>query len=248
MLDSFSAILLGVIQGITEFLPISSSGHLVIAQQTLQLNQNLLWFDIMVHVASLVAIIIFFKDTLRQLTLKKTKNIILGTVPAVIVGLLFQSHIEHAFQSLPLVAIALVVTGFLLVIAHRAHKGDNTWQSLGFKSVLIIGLFQSLALVPGISRSGATLTGSILVGLSLPQAFQFTFLLAIPAILGAFSLQLFSLEQSISLSPPILFGFMAAALTSLAALTLLKSVIKHHKLIWFAYYCFALGLSIIVLV
>ena len=185
-MTAWQALILGLVQGVTEFLPVSSSGHLALFQYWFNFQESLLFFDVFLHAASLIAIGWFFWPHIKQLKLKDYWLLIVGTLPAVGVGLLFQDTIE-AFFSLPLlVGLALIITGLINAQSQRLLKSlPKEPIPLNEKKAFVIGFFQSLALTPGISRSGTTLFGSFSQKLNKEQAFTFTFLLGIPAILGA---------------------------------------------------------------
>ena len=218
MLSVWQAILLGLLQGLTEFLPISSSGHLVIAQQLLGINGPMLTFDIAVHVGTLAAVITVFWQDVKQLIRKpicKTMLLlIIGTVPAVLAALLFGDIIEAMFSSLEVVAVALVVTGVLLLFSDRL-QGQGRLEDMGYGKALIVGLFQAAAVVPGLSRSGSTIFGSLLGGLNRTDAARFSFLLSIPVILGAAAKQVLDAGSSgLSLHWTYLLGAAVAALSN----------------------------------
>jgi len=266
-MNIWKSVILGIVQGLTEFLPISSSGHLVIFQNLLQINESQLTFSIFLHFSSLLAIIIFFWPKLIKIRQKEIIAIVVGTIPAVIFGVLIKDYIELLFSSTKLVAVALMITGLFNFItdkkieaqkrvkkdkvnceAREGALGQNQVK-ISLKNIkpqqgLIIGFFQALAITPGISRSGSTLFGGILNKLDREEAFNFSFFLAIPAILGASVLEgLDLLENGINIENPLgfLLGGLAAFISGLFSLYLFKYVIKKAKLEYFAYYCFAVG-------
>ena len=175
------SLILGIVQGITEFLPVSSSGHLVIFEALLGMQQTGIFFEVLLHTATLGAVVVFFFPVLRKLTVAKVTLLILGTLPAAVIGILFKSTIESLFDSVALVALGLLVTaGINLGIAYylrREQDAPITW-----KRALLIGALQAIAITPGISRSGSTIFAGLQSGLSRQQAFEFSFLLSIPAI------------------------------------------------------------------
>lgn len=195
----FEAIILGVVQGITEFLPISSSGHLIIARSMLHLPlENTLTFDTILQLATVIALVIYFwKDILNillsvfrtirgQYSDKKEKilawSVVFGTIPAVFFGLLLESYMETIFRDIVLVSIALLLGSILMYVAEFVGKQN---KELTVRNGFIVGLFQSLALIPGVSRSGATISGGLFMGLTRDEAVRFSFILSIPILLGS---------------------------------------------------------------
>ncbi|MFC1748270.1 undecaprenyl-diphosphate phosphatase [Pseudomonadota bacterium] len=242
----FQAFLLGIIQGITEFLPVSSSGHLVITQHLFQLSSPPVAFDVLVHFATLLAILVFFYSELKSLNFKQIKFIAIGSIPAVLAGLIIEPFLEEIFSSLLITAIGLFVTATILLSSTIIAKKKS---QLNNKSSFIIGFFQALAITPGISRSGSTVVAGLKLGLSKQKAFTFSFLLSIPAIVGALILQLPDLTQlPTNQSLPILVGFISAMTSGLISLKLLQYVINQTKLHFFAYYCLVLSLLLFVVV
>lgn len=254
------ALILGLIQGLTEFLPISSSGHLVIGQKLLGLSQPPVLFDILVHVGTLTAIFIFFRKIIWQLTKKTVETIkakaipkeatviIIGTIPAVIIGFFLYPFLEIIFSSITLVGIALVITSILLfstIFIKKSHKKIN--QITKFDA-LVIGILQALAILPGISRSGSTVVAGLWRNLKRETAFTFSFLLSIPAILGAMTMQLTDLAivdcQQVL---PNLVGFVSAALSGYLALILFKKAVVNKKLAYFGIYCLLVGVTTLFL-
>lgn len=242
----FQALILGLVQGITEFLPISSSGHLVIAQSFFALPTPPIVFDVFVHLATALAVIIVLWENLKTINLKLIKKILVATIPAVIVGFLLYPHIPFIFSSLNLVAIALLITSALLFISKLYSKKANKTQ-LNYQQALFIGTFQALAILPGISRSGSTIVAALITGLKPLLAFNFSFLLSLPAIFGATLLQfkdLTILQSQLNLS--LLIGFLSALFSGILALKLLKSFVSKGRLHLFGFYCLILGLSLLI--
>ncbi|MGD9129171.1 MAG: undecaprenyl-diphosphate phosphatase [Candidatus Woesebacteria bacterium] len=247
-MDISQAILLGIIQGITEFLPISSSGHLVIFQQLLGHAEPQLTFDTFLHLATLLAIIIFFFAEIIKIRKKSLVLLIIATIPITIFGLLINHYGEFLFSSIPLVAITLGITGIINLLTDRKlekrKQEQKTKTEIKRSDALIIGIFQALAVIPGISRSGSTLFASINQKLDRQTAFNFSFLLAIPAILGAVILQSIKLyQQGFNIAQPINFlaGGIAAFFSGLLSLAFLNFVIKKARFEWFALYCITLS-------
>ncbi len=249
-MNIIEAILLGVLQGITEFLPISSSGHLVIGQRLLGISTPGLTFEIAVHLGSLLSIVfVFWKDLIGILTSLRDYStqklilaIIVGTLPAVLVGLYLMDAVEAAFTSLTVVGIALLITGTALIFSRWSKTITNTVSPF---SGLLIGVAQALAITPGISRSGATITTALFLGVDRSTAARFSFLLAIPAIIGAGLLQILDLFQNGNQAlwnGAVWIGFISSFLTGIVALKILLSTLKSGKFHWFGVYCLLVGL------
>lgn len=245
---------LGIVQGLTEWLPISSSGHLVIAQQLLGIRVPLL-FDIMLHVGTLFAVFAFFwKDILEivssvlKLDFKSDKGrialfIIVATVPIVLAGPLFYGMILNLFGNLFAVGIALMVTGAILYSTRYSQAKQGT--ELDLRNAFLIGLSQALSLVPGISRSGITISLALSKGIDKRQAFTFSFLLAIPAVIGAAVFELYrttGFDTAINLE--MFAGTAAAAIVGYFSLKFLRGLLEKKKLYLFAYYCWVVGAAV----
>lgn len=246
----FDAVLLGIIQGLTEFLPISSSGHLVLTQELLGVNQPGLTFELLVHFGTLLSVLIYFRRPIIRLVqalyrpdMKEERRILLylviGTIPAGLVGVLLEDYFERAFASPLFTAFMLIVTGCIL-FSTRLARGEGS--TVGLKSAVVMGIGQAFAILPGISRSGSTIAAGILSGVKPDKAAEFSFLLAIPAIAGALVLEFDSL---ISLDSALLGQYLAGTLASfvfgLAAVYVVLATIRRGKFEYFAYYCFAAG-------
>lgn len=238
-----SNIILGVIQGLTEFIPVSSSGHLVLAREFLSVHGNDLAFDAVLQLATVLAVLVYFRKDLWALVYdwKKLKIIILATIPAVIVGLFLENYMETVFRNVLLVAIMLVVGSFIMLLSEFFATQN---KSLNLKNGFMIGLFQCLALVPGMSRSGMTISGGLFTGLSREEATRFSFLLSFPIILGSGLKKVFDI-QTFDLS----FGlaFVTAFIVGLAAIHFLIKFLKTHSLRTFAWYRIILAIVIVVL-
>jgi len=259
-MDAIDAAILGVVQGLTEFLPVSSSGHLELGKAILgdtMVAEESLMFTVVLHFATaLSTIVVFRKDIIELVTglfsfkwNEETKfclKIILSMIPAVFVGLLFEEELELLFGgNVLLVGFMLIVTGLLLFLAGRAK---NTGKAVSWKDAIIIGVSQAIAILPGVSRSGATISTSVLLGNDRTKAARFSFLMVVPLIIGKIAKDVMSgdlnLESSSSL--PLLIGFIAAFVTGLIACTWMISLVKKAKLHYFSYYCFAVGIVAIV--
>jgi len=249
-------VILALIQGIAEFLPISSSGHLVIIQSLMHIT-NTAVFDIMLHLGSLIAIVVYFRRplldiiqgllTLNPKALKTVKLILIGTVPAIIVGAFLQKRLELLFSTPRLVGFSLLITAVFLFSTRFTKIGTKQLKDLKFKDALLVGIFQAIAILPGISRSGSTLTTGLWRQATPQSTFEFSFLLAIPAIAGAALLQVPHLLKEPALYLQQAFvGLLISAVVSYLALTILSTVLKHSKLWLFGFYCLLLGLITIL--
>lgn len=259
----FKFIILGIIQGLTEFLPISSSGHLILTQKILGFTSNEFLFDIAVHFGTLLSVIIFFKKKLysilkefflsfRKYEYSKIKIpflIVIGSIPAAIIGFSFRNYINVKLWNLNVTIICFVITGFCLFFSEKFYKESKDIKSLSIHNALIIGIFQSFALLPGISRSGFTISAGITSGLRRNEAFEFSFLLAIPVILGSI---IFSLKEILSVDKTLNFvihtiaGIIVACISGLFALKILKTFLKNKKLYIFSIYLWLLSTIILV--
>jgi undecaprenyl-diphosphatase len=255
------AIFLGAVQGLTEFLPVSSSGHLVLFQKILGIAEPALFFDTLVHGGTLVAVfVVLWQDIwaiLRRLVQPLTGYLILGTIPAVIAALVFDDAIEGAFQSGAFLGFAFLITAVFLSLAeilskrvrHLRKKDEMTWLDS-----LIIGIFQAIAIIPGVSRSGSTLSASLVRGLDRDFAARFSFLLSIPVILGALLLQIKDLfadgvpATGLAASAgilPLAAGTLSAAIVGFFAIKFMLKIVRERSLWGFAVYTGILGLLVL---
>lgn len=260
MIEVFQVLLLAVVQGLTEFFPVSSSGHLVLLQQWFGGHEGDLFLAVVLHVGTLGSVIIVYRrDLLRLLRLDAPARayvlaLAVGTVPAVIVGVLLKDLIEAAFHSSTSAAVGLLVTGVLLLSTRLARAGEDVpgaWQPRTFplRKALLIGCAQAVAICPGISRSGSTIAASLWLKLPRTEAARFSFLLSIPAIAGALALHLIQDELVTRVST---LGLISSALVALAVglvairLTAL-AVVKRH--FWkFAFYVLPLGVIVLIVI
>lgn len=250
-MEALRAALLGIVQGLTEFLPVSSSGHLELAKfflgDTSAAEESLL-MTIVLHAATALSTIVIFRKDIMEIFrgLFEFKNneasqfsakIILSMVPAALIGLFFEDLIEQLFdRQIPLVAAMLVVTGLLLFLADRAKSTD---KKVGWSDALLIGIAQAIAILPGISRSGATISSAVLLGIDREKAARFSFLMVVPLILGKMAKDV--LDGDFQETPnviPLLIGFSAAFLTGLVACQWMIKLVKNSQLSYFAIYCF----------
>ena len=247
------AIILGIVQGLTEFLPVSSSGHIEIAKVLLgsSQEQNLL-MTIVLHAATALSTIFVFREDIKEIIrglLQFTWNkefqfslkIIISMIPATLIGLFFENEIELLFSGQILFVVCmLIVTGLLLFIADTTK---NTNQNVNFFHALIIGVSQAIAILPGVSRSGATISTSVLLGIDREKAARFSFLMVVPLILGKMGKDIISgdiLIESATLMP-LTTGLTAAFITGLFACKWMIRLVKKSKLKYFSFYCFLVG-------
>lgn len=245
------AIFLGIIQGLTEFLPVSSSGHLVLASHLLGTKQPGVSFEIIVHLGTLLSVVVYFRQRLFEILKapfddryksdrKLSGYLVLATIPAVVVGLAFQETFEQAFSDPLYASVALIITSGILFVS-RFFK--NATGKIKLPTVIAMGLGQALAIFPGISRSGSTIVAGMMAGTSPVEVAEFSFLMAIPVITGAAVLQIKSLsELEAGLIGPYLVGALFSFAMGLAAVYAVLNVIKRGRFEYFAFYCLALGL------
>ncbi len=260
----FDAILLAILQGFTEFLPVSSSGHLVLAQELLNLHdQQVIIFDVFVHLGTLIsAMFVFRKDILEMLRsfvkafstmklkeeYKKTESfrlgiaIIVGSIPAGIIGLLYRHQIEAKFTDSKLVAMNIVITGLFLFLTRLSKPIEG--KKIKARSALIIGIAQAVSILPGISRSGSTMSAALYLKTSPVQAARFSFLLSIPVIGGMLLLELYRLlmQGGAIDASPMLIGIAVSAIAGYFAIKLLLKIMEKGKISWFSFYCLVIGI------
>jgi undecaprenyl-diphosphatase len=244
MVDYFQALILAIVQGITEWLPISSSGHLALMQHLFGISPPL-FFDIALHFGTLISVVVYFwRDILaliRQINM--ILFIIIASIPTAIIGLTMKDFFASFYSDISLVGGALLLTGIFLYLTRFAKQGKNLNPKLAF----IIGIAQGLAVAPGISRAGSTIGAGILLGLEKEAAARFSFILSIPAIIGATVLEGKDLAlSSIDVGPTIL-GIVVAAIVGYLSIDFLLNIIRKGDFSKFSYYCLALGTIIVIL-
>ncbi|MGI6357487.1 MAG: undecaprenyl-diphosphate phosphatase [Bacillota bacterium] len=267
----FEAILLGVIQGLTEFLPVSSSGHLVLAQTLLGVNNPGVLLEVVLHLGTLVSVIIvFWQDVagLIQATVSLISNprgrripaelrtyrrlvglLLLGIIPTALIGIPLEPVFSRLFDSQFTVGIALLATGAVLYFISRRKFGQRGWRHMNWWDAMVVGLAQGLAITPGLSRSGMTISAALSRGLTRQTATRFSFLISLPTIGGAAVLQLRHLFDAAELQleiGPLVVGFLAAATSGILAIKLLVGVLQKGKLQYFAYYVWVIGVLTMV--
>jgi len=258
-MDIIESIVLGLIQGLTEFLPVSSSGHLELAKTILgdtSVPQESLTFTIVLHFATALSTLVIFRKEVVEIfkglfqfkwneQTQFSLKIIASMVPAVIIGLLFEEQLEAFFGGkILLVGTMLLVTAVLLLLADKAK---NTNKKVSFTNAVIIGISQAIAMLPGISRSGATISTSVLLGVDRSKAARFSFLMVVPLIIGKVAKDLMNGEINFSSSQvaPLAAGFIAAFVSGLLACTWMITLVKKSKLSYFAIYCAIVGVAAI---
>ncbi|HAX61602.1 MAG TPA: hypothetical protein DCX95_03450 [Elusimicrobia bacterium] len=246
----FESILLGLVQGLTEFLPVSSSGHLVIIQKLLNVGEQI-EFDVFLHFATLIAVLIFFRNDILEILkgilgkseagLKTLIGIIIGSVPTAIIGLLFSGFFEEKFSQPKIVVWMLIVTGLILWFSSKFAKSEifnKTHSTTKISDFLLVGIFQGIAIMPGISRAGITISCALLLGFNRAWAFKYSMLLSIPAILGAGLLEL----KNFSVNANIISGGIIAMLSGILALYILSKIVIGKKFHIFSYYLWTVGI------
>ena len=259
-MDIINAIILGIIQGLTEFLPVSSSGHLEIFKVLLGENKmpsESLLMTVILHFATACSTIVIFKNDIKELilgliTFEKNDSfwfsvkILISMIPAVLIGFFLEAEIELLFSGdLLIVGYMLILTGFLLFMADKAKPSE---KKINIKSSIIIGISQAIAIIPGISRSGATISTAVLLGIDKENAAKFSFLMVVPLIFGKVLKDLTSSEVLVNNNEilPLIFGFIFAFITGILACKWMIKLVKNSKLKYFSIYCFIVGtLSII---
>jgi undecaprenyl-diphosphatase len=273
-MDIIQAIIIGIVQGLTEFLPVSSSAHLVFTPYLLGTESGLA-FDTLLHIGTLVAVVVYFwndlvhmfksfitsladvphgkfREGLREDQFKKLAwMVLLGTIPAGLAGVLFKGFFEGLFSNIPAVGAFLIITGFLLYASEmvsRKTRDKSSLKEMSIKNAMLIGVAQACAIAPGISRSGATISTGLFLGLERELAARFSFLLSIPAILGAALVQVHDISSLFDITTSVtVAGFIAAAISSYLAIKVMLKLISDRDLLVFAYYCWIVGpLAIII--
>ena len=259
-MNAFDAAILGIIQGLTEFLPVSSSGHLELGKAILgdtSVPEESLLFTVVLHFATaLSTIVVFRKDVIDILgglfqfkwneETKFSLKIIISMIPAVIIGVLFEDQLEALFSgNIIFVGFMLLITALLLWLADKAK---DTGKKVSYMNSFVIGVSQAIAMLPGISRSGATISTSVLLGNDKTKAARFSFLMVVPLIFGKIAKDMLSgdLANSSTEFSILAIGFVTAFLAGLVACTWMIALVKKSKLSWFAIYCFVVGLGAII--
>lgn len=263
------SIILGLVQGLAEFLPISSSGHLALLQHFFNIETDkVLLFTVLLHLGTLFSVfVIYWKDiwelivelflTIKDLVTGKGLRlaerpvrklgvmIIVASVPTAVIGFLFNDFFEGLYSSVAAIGIGLIITGFLMFFAEKMGSASKGIERMNFRNAIFIGILQGVAICPGISRSGSTLVGGLTTGLNREFAVKFAFLISIPSILGSFILELsdaISAGTDSGLIGPIVVGVAVAAVSGFAAIKGMISIVSKQKLKYFSYYVWVLGI------
>lgn len=246
------ALILGILQGIAEFLPISSSGHLILVKQLFGIDENVFTFTIVVHIGTLLPVFIIYFNRIKSLIKnpfqKLTYLLLVGTLPTVIIAILFDNLIDTLFGG-GFLSIGFLLTSLFLFIIDSKQNGTKKVRNISYLDAILIGIMQAVAITPGISRSGSTIFGAVLRGLDKKSAANFSFLLSIPAISGATVLEIFNIIRgetyaSFLISTPVIVGFFASMVTGYLAIKVMLKLIVLSKMKYFAYYLIVLSLMI----
>lgn len=262
-----AAVVLGLIQGLTEFLPVSSTGHLIIFQRIFQFPYSIS-FDVSLHLATALAALFYFWKEVQYLIasffagilnpiasfrryakFRMSLFIIIGSMPAAIAGFLFADKFEKLFGSLYAVGLFLIGTGIIILIAENIGRPSKNERQITFWDAIIVGLFQAIAIAPGLSRSGATISAALMRGIRRQTSARFSFLLSLPVIFGAGFYQLCkAMNESLPVTGlEIIGGSVTAFISGYFAIHFLLRIIKRGSIKGFAYYCFILGISVVAL-
>tara|TARA_B110000014_G_C20064184_1_gene554473 strand:- start:317 stop:1111 length:795 start_codon:yes stop_codon:yes gene_type:complete len=251
----FESIILGLVQGLTEFLPISSSGHIEIGKVLMNINLNNekgLFLSLTLHLATAISTVVVYRKTLFKIIsdlfefkknngFKLSIKIIISMIPAVLIALFYEKEISKLFnQNIILVGLMLIITSILLFLGDRNNKNKS---DISYKNSILIGIIQAIAILPGISRSGSTISYAVLIGTKRIKAAEFSFLMVLPLIFGSMLKSLFEIESYTSNIEilPLMTGFISALITGIFACKWMIILVKKSKLKYFGYYCFLLG-------
>lgn len=239
-MDYFNALLLGLVQGFTEFLPVSSSAHLALIQSLLpSFSQPGILFDVVLHFGTLLAIVFYFRKDIFKIRFSYVKYILIATIPAVLFGFFLSDYMEALFKNLKLIGLALILSS---IFNFWTDKSDKAFSFLNNKNSFFIGLFQALAIVPGVSRSGSTIFAGVISGIKRKEVAKFSFLLSIPAILGANFLQILKYGLDLKVNFGVYFlGFLVSFMSGFLAIHLALKFLLSHNFRFFAYYCLLLA-------
>lgn len=264
MLEALKVIILGIVEGITEWLPISSTGHLILVEEFVKLNfsQSYLdMFNVVIQLGAIMAVVVIYFHRLNPFSPKKTEKqkkmtlqlwvkVVIASIPAGVVGILFNDFIEEKFNNSYVVATMLIVVGVLFIVIENRHKGKKSQitkiSQMGVPVLIWIGVFQMLAMIPGTSRSGATIVGALALGVSRTAAADFTFFLAIPAMAGASLVKLrhFGFDFTGTELGLLLLGCVVSFVVSILAIKFLLKYIQNHDFKAFGYYRIVLGIIV----
>lgn len=266
MLDVLKVIIFGIVEGITEWLPISSTGHLIILEELLKLNQSEAFFEmfqVVIQLGAVLAVVVIYFHKLNPFSPKKTQNqkmmtwqiwikVLIGCIPAGVIGLLFDNLIDKWLYHWYVVAITLILYGILFIVVENYQKERKPkvtrMSQLSVHMILIIGVFQMLALIPGTSRSGATIVGALMIGVSRSLAAEYTFFLAIPVMFGASLVKLvkFGFDFTVMQAVLLILGMAVSFAVSIVAIKFLMSYIRKNDFKVFGYYRIVLGIVVLL--
>ncbi|NNV02280.1 undecaprenyl-diphosphate phosphatase [Brevibacillus sp. MCWH] len=252
MLVLLEHIILGIVQGLTEFLPISSTGHLVLFRKLFGLQEAGLLFDTMLHFGTLIAVVIVFWPEIRHVLINPTgklaRLLVVGTIPTAVIGLTFEDYFEEISRTGVTIGWEFLATGVIIWGVESMRRGTRKFDEINYTDALIIGTLQGAAILPAISRSGLTIAGSLMRGINRADAARFSFLLSLPAILGATGLQTLKLvRQPVETAAmiPMLVGTMCAAIAGYVAIRWMLKIISTGSMKGFAVYVWVLGIIIL---
>jgi undecaprenyl-diphosphatase len=251
-----TAIIWGLVQGLTEFLPVSSSAHLILVPALLDLDEPDLATTAVLHIGTLLALLWFYRRELIGMVRSPRAPhnrrlwmlLIIGTIPAAVIGLALRGPIEIIFSDPWIVAVSLVITGLILLVAHRLIPGTRTIADGTAGDAWVVGMAQAIALIPGISRSGMTMTAGLAQGMSRQESARLTFLLGIPAIAGAGALEMMDVIRDGGIGPELLVGTAVAGVSGYFAVSIFVKLIARRGLLAYALYCLAFGTAAYFLV
>ena len=272
-IEYLKIIILGIVEGITEWLPISSTGHLILVDEFMKLNMSDAFkemFDVVIQLGAIMAVVvIYFKKLIPIDSVKKDDNksklawnkdklimwgkILVACMPAAIIGVPFDDKLDELFYNAPIVAVMLIVYGIAFIVVEKLHKGKsfkiNDISEITFKTAALIGIFQVLALIPGTSRSGATIVGAMIIGVGRTAAAEFTFYLAVPVMFGASFLKIlkFGFAFTAAETAALILGMVVAFAVSIVAIKFLMSYIKKHDFTVFGWYRIVLGVIVLAM-
>ena len=247
----FVAIILGIVQGLTEFLPISSSGHLVLLEKVFGIKSNLIFLNVILHLGTLFAVIVYYRKRLwgylKKPFQKEVWYLVLATIPTVVIFLIFRKFIEDSFGGEYLV-LGFLVTAIILIICNWIISHKTNYRKFDYKTAIVMGVFQGLAIMPGISRSGSTITSGVIMGNKKSEVADFSFLMSIPVIFASLIFELFKLKgESLAIGVlPLIFGFIFSFIFGLIAIKWMLNLIAKAQFYWFSIYLVILSLILLL--
>jgi len=256
VMSILEAIILGIVQGFTEFLPVSSSGHLVLLQKIFKIEEGALSFDIALHLATLVAVLVVYRKKIFEIIKnpfsKLPVYIVIGTIPIAVFGILFDDFIESFFESGSTLGTGFIFTGLVLMYADSVGEKKRTIEQMNIKDPLLIGTSQAVAMIPAVSRSGMTISAALALGIERKTAADFSFLLSIPAILGAVVVDIYKMlktggsEFAAIGTAPLAVGMLFAAIAGFIAVKSMINLIQKQGLKYFSYYLWVIGALVLL--